>query len=205
MKNAIKYLLFFIFLIHNFYTKSQQKNNSLKDLYAKDFLIGAAINANQIGEKDSLAAHIITTHFNTITPENILKSAIIHPKWDQYNFELADKYVALGKKNKMFVVGHTLLWHSQLSPFITKNTSADSVKLFLENHIKTIVGRYAGQINGWDVVNEAIEEDGSLRKTIFLNKLGENYIIDAFKLAEKADPKAELYYNDFIPIFCHGK
>jgi endo-1,4-beta-xylanase len=173
------------------------KPASLKDIFKKDFLIGAAINNAQIEEKDKGAAVLLPQHFNSITPENIMKCEIIHPEWDRYNFDMSDKYVAYGKKHNMFIVGHTLLWHSQLAPFVSKIQRKDSLLLFITNHINTVAGRYAGKVNGWDVVNEALEEDGTLRKTIFLNKLGEDYLVKAFQLATKAAPNTELYYNDY--------
>jgi endo-1,4-beta-xylanase len=170
---------------------------SLKNAFKKDFLIGAALNEDQINEREPNAAALIPVQFTTITPENIMKCEIIHPGWDQYNFEPADKYVAYGKKYNMFVVGHTLIWHSQLAPFVKNIQSSDSLKQFMMNHITSIAGRYKGKVNGWDVVNEALEEDGTLRKSIFLEKLGEAYLADAFKLAAKAAPDTELYYNDY--------
>ena len=177
--------------------KSTDKKASLKSSFKNYFLIGAAINAAQIEEKEPNAAILIPQQFNSITPENIMKCEVIHPQWDKYNFDLADKYVAYGKKNKMFIVGHTLVWHSQLSPFINNIQSSDSLMMFMTNHINTVAGRYAGKVNSWDVVNEALNEDGTLRKSIFLEKLGEDYLRKAFELAAKADPNAELYYNDY--------
>jgi endo-1,4-beta-xylanase len=170
---------------------------SLKNAYKDDFLIGAALNTAQIEEKDSAAGVLILQQFNSITPENIMKCEVIHPEWDKYDFALADKLVAFAKKHNMFVVGHTLVWHSQLSPFVKDIQSSDSLMLFMTNHINTIAGRYAGTVNSWDVVNEALEEDGSLRKSVFLEKLGEDYLRKAFELAAKAAPNAELYYNDY--------
>jgi len=105
--------------------------------------------------------------------------------------------VAYGKKHNMFIVGHTLIWHSQLSPFVAGIKSSDSLLLFMTNHINTVAGRYAGKVNSWDVVNEALNEDGTLRKSIFLEKLGVDYIRKAFELAAKVAPDAELYYNDY--------
>lgn len=173
------------------------ESNGLKTLYKSDFLIGSAINAGQILERDSMALPLIPKEFNTLTPENIMKCEVIHPEWAKYNFELSDKIVDLSKKNKMFLVGHTLIWHSQLSPFVRRIKSPDSLKLFMKEHISTIAGRYKGKIDGWDVVNEALEEDGSMRKSIFYNLLGDEYIVEAFRLAQAADPKCELYYNDY--------
>lgn len=175
---------------------SQQKK-TLQQAFKNDFLIGAALNATQIQEKDPLASKLIPLEFSAITPENIMKSEIIHPQWDNYNFELADKIVAYGMKHNIKVNGHTLIWHSQLPSFVKQIKSADSLHQFFIQHIKTVAARYNGKIFSWDVVNEALEEDGSLRKSIFLNKLGPDYIIEAFKLAQEYSPLAELYYNDY--------
>lgn len=170
---------------------------TLRDAYKNYFFVGAALNGDQIEEKEPNAAVLVPKQFSSITPENIMKAEVIHTEWDKYNFDLADKYVAYGKKNNMFIVGHTLVWHSQLSPFIKDNISKDSFRLYMTNHIKTVAGRYAGKINSWDVVNEALNEDGTLRKSIYSEKIGEDYIRLAFELAAKADPKVELYYNDY--------
>jgi|SRR5450432_65090 len=173
------------------------EDRSLKNAFKNDFYIGVALNAAQIEGRDSISDHFIPHQFNSITPENIMKCEVIHPAWSVYHFELADKYVAYGIKNKMFIVGHTLIWHSQLSPFVKSIKTPDSLRLFMTNHIKTVVGRYAGKVNSWDVVNEALNEDGTLRKSIFLDELGKDYIQLAFELAAKSAPKAELYYNDY--------
>jgi endo-1,4-beta-xylanase len=177
--------------------KMAGENNTLKQTYKNNFLIGAALNAAQIEEKDAVADALIKQQFSVITPENIMKCEIIHPEWNRYDFTLADKIVEYGKKNKIAIVGHTLIWHSQLSPFIKSIQSSDSLRTFLTNHIQTIASRYDGKIKGWDVLNEALEEDGSLRKSIFLQKLGEDYIVEAFRTAQKAAPNTELYYNDY--------
>jgi endo-1,4-beta-xylanase len=173
------------------------RDSSLKNVFRNDFLIGTALNTTQIEEKDPFAARLIPAQFNSITPENIMKCEVIQPGWNKYNFNLADKYVEYGKKYKMFIVGHTLIWHSQLSPFVKNIKSSDSLLLFMTNHINTVAGRYAGKVNSWDVVNEALNEDGTLRNSIFLEKLGEGYIRKAFELAAKAAPNTELYYNDY--------
>ncbi|HLO53214.1 MAG TPA: endo-1,4-beta-xylanase [Saprospiraceae bacterium] len=194
---------FLILLIGFSFISCKQKEGSidekkgLKTVFADDFLIGAAINADQIMEKDTNALSLLPSEFNSITPENIMKCEIVHPEWDKYNFDLADKIVALGDKNDMFTVGHTLVWHSQLSPFVTKIKSKDSLTMFLENHINTIASRYDGKIEAWDVVNEALNEDGTMRKTIFLDLLGDDFVTNAFRLAQKATPNSELYYNDY--------
>lgn len=176
---------------------AQKKISSLKDVYKKDFYIGTALSANQIEQKDAKVNSLICKEFNAITAENIMKSMFIHPQKDKYDFALTDKFVAYGKKNKMYIHGHTLIWHSQLAPWMAQIKDSTEMKAFMKDHITTIVSKYKGRIDSWDVVNEALNEDGTLRKSVFLNTLGEQYLIDAFKLAAAADPKTDLYYNDY--------
>lgn len=175
----------------------QNKPRSLKTVFKNDFLIGAALNTQQIQEKDSAAATLVPLQFNAITPENVMKATWLHPAWDTYNFTLADQLVAYGKKHNLKINGHTLIWHSQLPAFVRKINDADSIRQFFTNHITTVAGRYKGKVFSWDVVNEALAEDGSLRRSVFLQKLGEEYITNAFRLAQQAAPDAELYYNDY--------
>ncbi|MBA4197389.1 MAG: 1,4-beta-xylanase [Chitinophaga sp.] len=170
---------------------------SLRDAYKKDFLIGTALNNSQIEQRDSAANSLIIHQFSAATPENIMKAQIIHPEWDRYNFDLADKLVDFGKKNDIKITAHTLIWHSQLPNFMRNIKSADSVKMYFENHITTVASRYDGKVYSWDVVNEALNEDGTLRNSIFLQKLGPDYIVEAFRLAQKAAPNTKLYYNDY--------
>jgi len=178
-------------------TSNAQTKTGLKDAYKNDFLIGTALNTAQIEEKDSNVTKLIYQQFNAATPENIMKAEIIHPAWDAYNFDLADKLVAYGKKYGIKINAHNLIWHSQLPPFVRRIKDADSVKLFFENHITTVATRYNGKVYSWDVVNEALNEDGTLRNSIFLQKLGPDYIVEAFRLAAKAAPDTKLYYNDY--------
>jgi endo-1,4-beta-xylanase len=176
---------------------TSNKKITLKDAYKKDFLIGVAIGTEHILEKNSKANELIVSQFNAITPENIMKAEVIHPERGKYDFELSDKFVALGQKNKQYITGHALVWHSQLSKFAEKLTNTDSLRVFMTDHINTVAGRYAGKIDSWDVVNEALNEDGTYRESIFYKLMGENYIKEAFDLAAKADPNATLYYNDY--------
>ena len=177
--------------------KLTSQPTTLKDAYKNDFLIGAALNAQQIEEKEPNAAALVPQQFNAITPENIMKAEVIHPQWDTYNFALADKMIEYGKKHDIKVNGHTLIWHSQLPAFARNIKDVDSFKTFFTNHIKTVAGRYSGKIFSWDVVNEALNEDGTMRKSIFLDKQGDNFVTEAFRLAQAASPNTELYYNDY--------
>lgn len=179
-------------------SKSQsEKIPELKEVFKNDFLIGTAMDSQQIQQKNPAEDKLIKQQFNAVTPENVMKAENIHPSWNTYDFALADKLVAFAKKNNMKVNAHALIWHSQLPPFMKYLQSADSVKQFFENHIATVAGRYDGKVYSWDVVNEALNEDGTLRKSIFLDKLGDDYIVEAFRLAERAAPNTKLYYNDY--------
>jgi endo-1,4-beta-xylanase len=176
---------------------SAQKTSSLKEIFKNDFLIGTAINTQQIEKKDSAADRLILQEFNAVTPENIMKAEVIEPSWNTFSFDLADKLVAYAQKNNLKVNAHNLIWHSQLPGFMHDIQSADSVKQYIENHITTVASRYDGKVYSWDVVNEALNEDGTLRKSIFLDKLGDDYVVEAFRLAQKASPHSKLYYNDY--------
>lgn len=176
---------------------SQGEILSLGKVFQEDFAIGAALSKGHVYGEDSSALRLITREFTSITPENIMKSMNIHPAKDEYDFEAPDKFVQLGEQNNMFIVGHTLVWHSQLSDWLGELTDSTEMSNALTNHIQTIVGRYRGRINGWDVVNEALNEDGSLRESVFLKVIGEDYLRQAFVAAAEADPEAELYYNDY--------
>jgi endo-1,4-beta-xylanase len=170
---------------------------SLKKTFQNDFLIGAALNAQQIMERDSNASVLVPHQFNAITPENVMKATFIHPQWDKYNFEWADKLIEYGNKNNLQINGHTLVWHSQLPAFARRMQSTDSFRLFFTNHITTVASRYRDKVYSWDVVNEALNEDGSMRKSPFYTKLGEDYVIEAFRLTQAASPNTQLYYNDY--------
>jgi len=170
---------------------------SLKETYKNDFLIGTALNLTQIEGRDMRADSLIKQQFNTATPENIMKAALIHPAWDTWQFEPADQLVAYAQKNNVKINAHTLIWHSQLPFFMRNIKDADSVRQFFVNHITTLAARYDGKVYSWDVVNEALNEDGTLRNSIYLQKLGPDYIVEAFRLAQKSAPHTQLYYNDY--------
>ena len=132
----------------------------------------------------------------------MLKFALTQPAADRYAFDAADRYVQFGVDRHMQIVGHNLVWHSQTGAWVFEGTDgkpADRETLLtrMRDHIHTVVGRYKGRIHGWDVVNEAIDEDGSLRKSPWQAGIGDDYVAKAFEFAHEADPDAELYYNDF--------
>lgn len=175
---------------------------TLKDAFQGAFVIGAAINTDQITGKDARGDAIILRQFNSISPENVLKWEVIHPRPGVYDFTLADKYVEFGLKNHMFIVGHNLCWHAQTPDWVFKDEmgapiTRDALLQRLHDHIQAVVGRYKGKIDSWDVVNEALNEDGTLRPSQWMKIIGEDYIVKAFQFAHEADPKAQLNYNDY--------
>lgn len=183
-------------------TKAEAEQPGLKDAFEGKFLMGAALHIDQITGRDSLGADVARRHFNSIVAENVMKCEVIHPERDRYHWTDADAFVDFGMKNGQQMVGHCLIWHSQCAPwfFTDENgnqVSVDTLKNRMRDHIYAVVGRYKGKIDGWDVVNEAIVEDGSFRKSKFYEILGEEFIPLAFQYAHEADPDAELYINDY--------
>jgi len=179
-----------------------QAPTSLKEAYRGSFLIGAAINSAQITGQDSRGNAIIETQFNAVSPENVLKWENIHPQPGAYVFDLPDQYVAFGEKHHMFIVGHCLVWHNQVPAWVFRNDKGEFVDREtllkrMRDHIYTVVGRYKGRVQSWDVVNEALNEDGTLRQSPWLKIIGEDYIAKAFQYAHEADPQAQLTYNDY--------
>ena len=180
----------------------EKSQPSLKDALKGKFLMGVAINSDQAMGKDAAALKIVKQHFNSIVAENCMKSEVIQPKEGEFNFTKSDQFVSFGEKNNMFIIGHTLIWHSQAPSwfFVDKDGKDVSREVMIERmrkHIATVVGRYKGRVQGWDVVNEAINDDGTFRQSKFYKIIGEDYISLAFKFAHEADPQAELYYNDY--------
>jgi endo-1,4-beta-xylanase len=133
-----------------------QEQSTLKETFKDTFLIGAAINRNQIYAKDAGEDSLIKAQFNSITPENVLKWESVHPKPGTYDFAAPDAYVAFGQKNHMYIVGHALLWHHQTPKWVFQDEngiplSRDALLQRMHDHIRTVVGRYKGRINSWDV------------------------------------------------------
>ena len=175
---------------------------TLKEAYADAFLIGVALNERQFRGQDGRARPIVAAQFNAATPENVMKWESIHPEPGVYDFDAADAYVDFAEANDMFVVGHTLVWHSQTPRWVFEDEAGDPLTREallerMEDHIQTVVGRYRGRVDGWDVVNEALNEDGTLRDSPWRRIIGDDYLEHAFRFAHEADPDAELYYNDY--------
>ena len=176
------------------------KEKSLKGAFKDKFYVGAALGTGF--ENNPSVIKLVKNQFNSIVPENCMKSEKIHPKEGEFFWDDADKFVAFGEENNMFIIGHCLVWHSQTPDWLFIDADGNDVSREvliqrMKDHIIAVVGRYKGRVNGWDVVNEALENDGSYRQSKWLKIIGEDFIELAFQFANEADPEAELYYNDY--------
>ncbi len=175
---------------------------SMRKAFDGKFLIGAAVNTRQVVSTDPKVINAIRNNFSALVPENCMKAEEIHPKKDLYDWTDADALVELAQKNGQVLTGHCLVWHSQLPYWFLKDdlgqtVTKDELIKRMKDHITTVVQHFKGKIKGWDVVNEAVMEDGTLRKSPFLNIIGPDFIKLAFQFAHEADPNVELYYNDY--------
>lgn len=173
----------------------------LARVFRHAFLLGTSLTRAHIDGIDEKGVEITKTHFNAVTPENIMKWEAIHPEKGRYDFDAADRFVEFGANNNMFVVGHTLIWHGQTPQWVFETEPGEPPRdILLErmrDHIHAVVGRYKGRDHGWDVVNEALNDDGTLRNSPWYRWIGKEYILKAFEYAQEADPDAGLYYNDY--------
>ncbi|WP_115555175.1 endo-1,4-beta-xylanase [Xanthomonas arboricola] len=179
-------------------------STSLKHAYADGFLLGTAVNADIVSGKDAAAAALVACHFNAVTPENVMKAEVVAPHPGVFDFRAADAFVGYAQRNRLFVVGHTLVWHNQTPDWFFvdaqgKPNSSDAQIERMRAHIAGVAGRYVGKVQAWDVVNEIIDEDGSYRSTNWVQRVGDGDTVvrNAFTFAQRYAPDAELYYNDF--------
>ncbi|KAK3399155.1 glycoside hydrolase superfamily [Sordaria brevicollis] len=137
--------------------------------------------------------------FGQTTPTNGQKWLFTEPTQGVFNFTEGDIVANLARENKKLLRCHALVWHSQLAPWVEAKSdwTKDELREVVVNHVTNVMNHYKGQCYAWDVVNEAFNEDGTYRESVFYNVLGEEFIELAFKTASKLDPKAKLYYNDY--------
>jgi endo-1,4-beta-xylanase len=159
--------------------------------------IGTAVNTDALAD-DATYRAAVGDQFDSVTPENVMKWEAVEPQRGQNTFAAADGLVDFARAHGQLVRGHTLVWHNQLPSWLTSGTwTDDELRSILRQHIRTEAGHFRGRIWAWDVVNEAFNDDGTMRDTLWLRQLGPSYIEDAFRWAHQADPKALLFYNDY--------
>ncbi|GAA2388642.1 hypothetical protein GCM10010420_10090 [Streptomyces glaucosporus] len=158
--------------------------------------IGTAINDGLLS--NSTYRGIAATEFSSVTAENAMKWDAVEPQRGQFNWAGGDRLVQFAQQNDQLVYGHTLVWHSQMPQWLQNGSFSNTeLRTIMTDHVTTQAGRYRGQVQRWDVVNEAFNEDGTFRQSKFYQQLGESYIADAFRAARAADPNAKLFINDY--------
>lgn len=174
----------------------------MQDVLGRYFRIGVAVNTHTVAHSRSKAHRVVTHHYNSIVAENCMKPESLCPRPWEWHWEDADAFVAMGEQNGQQVIGHCLIWHSQTPDWLFVDEDGNEVDRHellrrMKRYITTVVGRYKGRIAGWDVVNEAVLDDGTLRDSRWRRIIGDDYIAYAFRYAHAADKNAELYYNDY--------
>jgi endo-1,4-beta-xylanase len=182
--------------------QSSNEQKGLKDYYKKYFPIGVSVTPRELQGKDESA--LVLQQFNSLTPENAMKMAPIHPQENRFNWRDADSIVSFAQAHHLKVRGHNLCWHEQTPGWLFKDAQGNEVTKEvllkrLKDHISAVVGRYKGKIYAWDVVNEAVDDDSTkfLRNSLWYKICGEDFIAKAFEYAHEADPDAILFYNDY--------
>ena len=163
----------------------------------RGIFIGVAIDVNALNSIQQYRS-LAGTHFSSITAENAMKWDATEPSQGNFTFTAADAIVTFAQQNNQVVHGHTLVWHSQ-TPSWVQSLPAAQMRSAMQNHIDTVVGRYASNpaVVAWDVANEVIDDNANLRSSFWLQTLGQSYIADAFRFARAADPDATLCINDY--------
>lgn len=174
-----------------------QKESGLKDK-AENFYIGVATNANRLNSEADYDP-LIRREFSSITAEYEMKMQPILRQRGNYNWTKADQIVDYATEHGINVHGHALVWHNATPEWLENFSGTDTeFEEEVKNYIKTVVGRYKGKVSSWDVVNEGVsDQGGSLRNTVFLRRMGEDYMAKCFQYAREADPNALLFYNDY--------
>ena len=175
----------------------------LKEAAASKFRIGVGVGVRVLENREDAA--LIKKHFQILTPENCMKPQGIRPAEDRWKFDQTDQFADFARENNLEIVGHCLVWakDDRTDEWMTKDGDNDvgREKLLsrIEDHVQTVVGRYADVASMWDVVNEAIgdSKDGLLRDSVYSRNCGMDFIVTAFKAARAADPDALLIYNDY--------
>jgi endo-1,4-beta-xylanase len=195
MRNVTILLLLFLILS---FTMNDEPGCSEVRLFEKaPFAIGVAINTTKLKEQE-VYRRTAQAQFNSFTAEKVMKPQYIHPKRNVFHFEEVDHLIEYCSHYNIRLHGHTLVWHKALPAWLEHlKAEPQEWEALLKEHIQSIVNHCKGYIKSWDVVNEAFNEDGTIRNNIWMKHIGESYIEKAFLFAHEADPSALLFYNDY--------
>ncbi len=180
-------------------------SRGLKDYFKDFFTMGVSVMPQELKTDEG---DMILHQFGSLTPENSMKMAPIHPRENFYNWKDADSVVAFARRNHLKIRGHCLCWHNQVPRWFFidsatgKQVSKEVLLQRLKEHITAVVTRYKDAVYAWDVVNEAIDDNPAVffRNSLWYQICGEEYIPKAFQFAHEADPDALLFYNDYNEI-----
>ena len=161
------------------------------------FKIGCAVSVDLL-RNNTVYLGLANKEYNSMTAENAMKFDAVHPGETNFTFADADHIVNTAKTTAKRIHGHALIWHQAVPDWVT-NFQGDSAawENMFRTHITTVVNHFKGNITSWDVVNEAFEDNGTLRNSLWRQKLGPDYVARAFKYANEADPNCKLFYNDY--------
>ena len=161
-------------------------------------VLGTACNPTSIAE-DPAYRETLAREFNGVVAENCMKFSNLQPERGQFTFADGDAVAAFAREHAMRLRGHTLVWHNQLSSWVKEGEFSKNEALdILRTHIFTVLEHYRGQAYCWDVVNEALDDDGGWRvKSPWFRLIGPEYLTYAFRWAREADPDIQLVYNDY--------
>jgi endo-1,4-beta-xylanase len=186
-----------VFLLFSFTLRDQLPCSEVRLLEKTGFPVGTALDTEKLKNEERYWQTALS-QFNSFTPEMVMKPWYLHPKKDQFNFSEIDHLMAFCKEHQIRLHGHTLVWHKGLPPWIENfKGSKEEWEALLRDHIYTIVNHCKSYVKSWDVVNEAFNDDGTLRRNVWLKNIGESYIEKAFQYAAEEDPGALLFYNDY--------
>lgn len=172
-------------------------NNAITLQKNMPFPMGAAVSISLL-KNNANYRNLVIKEFNSLTAENAMKFAAVHPSKNTYNWTDADYLLQFARTYGKRIHGHTLIWDKYNPDWLNNfvGSTADWENL-LKTHIQAVVGHFKGKVSSWDVLNEAIDDEGNIRNTIWVQKLGVDYIGRAFQYAHEADPNALLFYNDY--------
>ena len=175
---------------------------TLQEVMGPYFLVGAAVNTDLTDGKTPDVEKVVQAQFNQVVAENCMKGEENHPEVNRFDFSDGDRLAEWAQKNGKTLTGHCLVWHSQPPKWMFTDKEGNLVSREtligrMYNHIMTVMTHYKGKVKGWDVVNEAIQDDGSYRQSLYYKIIGPEFIELAFQFAHEADPDAELYINDY--------
>lgn len=187
-------------------SQPELKDIPLKEAFANDFLVGVAVAQDIITRHDTASINLICEQFNAVSPESVLKPEYIHPAPDVWDFSQGDAYCQFAAEHGLKPLGHTLMWHNQTPDFFWLNPdgsvrSDEEMRAILVEYIEKTASHFAGKVYAWDVVNEIVSEEGGYRNDKGWEKYyrgdKDELVALAFSTAQRCDPNAELYYNDY--------